>query len=170
LCRTTGGTVRRYRAAGAPGRSETSMKKEKSERAWIFLYGTFMSARVLRDHGIDCDTTHPARLNGYRLSIRPRVNLTPSPDSQVFGGLALVSHEEISSLYDGLRKDFQVIYNPYGVMAEMLDGTIKPALCFISTHMPDAAPDSTYVNELAECAREMLAPECYINHINGFNQ
>jgi len=156
--------VRQYRFI------KKKMKIEKSERAWIFLYGTFMSARILRDHRIDCDNTQPARLNGYRLSIRPRVNLTPCADTQVFGGLALLSHEEIFSLYKGLKRDFQIIYNPYGVLAEIPDGTIRPALCYISPHIPDADPDPAYVNELAECAREMLAPESYVNHIKRFNK
>jgi hypothetical protein len=69
-----------------------------------------------------------------------------------------------------LRRDYQVIYNPYGVIAEMPDGTIRPALCFISPHIPNAAPEPNYVSELAECAREMLAPESYINYIKGFDK
>jgi len=43
--------------------------------ATVFIYGTFMSSRVLKEYGIECALTLPAKLSGYRLSIRPRVNL-----------------------------------------------------------------------------------------------
>lgn len=144
------------------------MANDKQQKAWVFFYGTFMSARVLREHGIDCDQTFAAKLNGYEISIRPRVNLKPKSGSAVYGGLALVNHEALAALYDGLRRDFKLVYNPYAVMAELPDGTMRPALCFISSHVPDADPDPSYIHELAECAREMLAPESYIKLIKSY--
>lgn len=150
--------------------AQKPMKNQKHQKAWIFFYGTFMSARVLREHGIDCDQTFSAKLNGYQLSIRPRVNLRLNSESAVYGGLALVSHEEIFSLYDGLKRDFKIVYHPYAVLVEMPDGSTRPALCFISPHIPDAVADPSYVNELAQCAREMQAPENYLKHIMTFRK
>ncbi|ASC72585.1 hypothetical protein XM38_035430 [Halomicronema hongdechloris C2206] len=138
------------------------------EKTWIFFYGTFMSAQVLRQHGIDCPETYAARLSGYALSIRPRVNLTPSPESWTYGGLAFISHGEIASLYEDLKQQFGIVYHPYPVVAELSDQTMRAALCFISPNIPDAAPDGSYVDELSKCAEEMGAPKSYIDHIQSF--
>ena len=144
------------------------MTNDKQQKVWVFFYGTFMSVRVLREHGIAVDQTFAAKLNGYELSIRPRVNLKSKPGAVVYGGLAFVKHDELSALYDGLRRDFEIVYNSCAVMAELPDGTVRSALCFISPHIPDADPDPLYVQELAKCAKEMLAPEGYIKRIKDF--
>jgi len=31
---------------------------------WVFFYGTFMCARILRHHGLNCDATFPAKVAG----------------------------------------------------------------------------------------------------------
>ena len=74
-----------------------SLQLNPMHRTAVFFYGTFMSSRVLKEHGIECDLTLPAKLSGYRLSIRPRVNLHPQPDEAVYGGLAEVTHAELAS-------------------------------------------------------------------------
>lgn len=137
-------------------------------RTTVFFYGTFMSSRVLREHGIQCDQTLPAKLSGYRLSIRPRVNLHQHSDSDAYGGLAEVSHAELASLYDGLRTNLGINYHPFPVLAQLTNGTFQPALCYLSFNIPDAPPDPAYVRELAECAQELSAPESYISHIHSF--
>ena len=137
-------------------------------KVWVFFYGTFMSARVLRQHGIECNATHPARVSGYLLSIRPRVNLTQNRGSCVYGGMAFVSQNDIAALYDGLKEQFGIIYQPYPVMAELSDGSIRAALCFISSIITDDAPDNGYIDEMMICAREMHAPEIYLSHIDAF--
>ncbi len=30
------------------------------EKVWVLFYGTFMSARILREYGIECEETIPA--------------------------------------------------------------------------------------------------------------
>lgn len=145
-----------------------TIQLDPMHRTTVFFYGTFMSSRVLKEYGISCDVTVPAKLSGYRLSIRPRVNLHPQPDADAYGGLAEVTHAELASLYDGLRTTFGIHYHPFPVLAQLTNGTFQPALCYLSSDIPDAAPDPAYVRELAECARELSAPESYIRHILSF--
>ncbi|GAB5534884.1 MAG: hypothetical protein Rubg2KO_11330 [Rubricoccaceae bacterium] len=135
---------------------------------WVFFYGTFMSARVLREHGLPCESTTPARLSGYALSVRPRVNLVASSEASVYGGLAEVRHHELAMLYDGLREDLGIVYHPYPVIAEVQDPSLRSALCYIAAASPDAPPDPAYIAELALCAVEMDAPPHYIAHIESF--
>lgn len=136
-----------------------SLQLDRMHRTTVFFYGTFMSSRVLKEHGIQCDLTVPAKLSGYRLSIRPRVNLHPQPDADAYGGLAEVTHSELASLYDGLRTTFGINYHPFPVLPELANGRLGPALCYLSFDIPDAPPDPSYVQALAECAKELSAPE-----------
>jgi hypothetical protein len=138
------------------------------KKAAVFFYGTFMSARVLNEHGIACDITHPAKLNGYELSIRPRVNLRRNPDGAAYGGVAEITHADIARLYDGLREKFGITYHPFPVQVELFDGSFRPALCYISADIKDAPADPKYVDALAECAVQLQAPESYVQHIRSF--
>ncbi len=135
---------------------------------WVFFYGTFMSARILREYGVDCEVPIPARLEGYELFIRSRANLRKSESSVAYGSLAQVSHQDLALLYGDLVDTFGITYDPYPVIAELADGSSRPALTYISLDLQDAPPDPEYVGAMARCAAELEAPEAYIDHIKSF--
>ncbi len=137
-------------------------------KVWVFFYGTFMSAKILRQHGIDCKKTFPAKISGYFLVIRPRVNLERRPEATTYGGLALVEHDKLANLYREVKEKFGQSYSPYPVLAEMPDGLIRQALCYISEAFDSGTPKPSYIEEMIRCAREMNAPESYISHIKSF--
>lgn len=139
-------------------------------KVWVFFYGTYMSAKILRQYGLSCDTTYPAQVSGYTLEIQPRVNLVKNSESNSHGGLALVDHVELKNLYQNVRDTFGQTYWPYPVLAETPDGLIRQALCFISEPFSLGDPDSSYIDEMKECAKEMHAPESYILHIESFRK
>ena len=141
---------------------------DSESRVWVFFYGTFMSAAVLGEHGVHPERVHAARLTGYELSIRPRVNLARSDRSSAFGSLALVKHRELESLYAKLRLEFGLVYDPQPVLVEALDGGTRPALCYVTETMPPAAADPAYVRELAACVRSLGLPEWYATHVESF--
>ncbi len=140
------------------------------EHVWVFFYGTFMRAKILREYGINCEVTIPVKLNGYELSIRPRVNLKKNESCVSYGGLTHISHQDISRLYSDLSDKFGITYYPYPVTVELADGSLKPVLCYISFDIRDSLADPDYVNELARCATELEAPKAYIGHIKSFLQ
>jgi len=135
---------------------------------WVFFYGTFMNRNVLIDHGITPTSIVPARLTGFELYIRPRVNLLPSDRSCVYGAIASVTHEELSRLYSHLEEVFGVQYSPQPVIADTLDGFFRPVLCFIAQHMTESPPVREYVTELAECVRLAGLPEWYAEFVEAF--
>lgn len=137
-------------------------------KVWVFFYGTFMSAKILRQHGLYCGKSYPAKVSGYSLTIRPRVNLLKRSESTSYGGLALVEHSELASLYQRIQETFGHVYSPYPVLAEMPDGVFRQALCFISEEFNSGDPDPSYIDEMIQCANEMEAPESYIAHIESF--
>jgi len=128
---------------------------------WVFFYGTFMNRDVLINHGITPTSMVPARLNGFELYIRPRVNLMTSDRSCVYGVVAAVTYEELKKLYSHLEEAFGVKYSPQPVLADTLDGNFRPVLCFIAQHMSESPPAREYVTQLAECVREAGLPEWY---------
>ena len=138
------------------------------KRVRIFFYGTFMSRAVLAEHGIDVPTVMPAKLSGYQLTIRPRANLIKDDRSCSYGSIAALTHEQISTLYRNLDDQFGLKYLPEAVIAESLDGTFRPVLCYIAPEMDDSAPPREYVKQLASCVRELGLPEWYAAYVESF--
>jgi hypothetical protein len=55
------------------------------------------------------------------------------------------------------------------VLAETLDGALRPALCYLAPEMSDAPADPTYVRQLAECVRALGLPEWYALRVESFS-
>jgi hypothetical protein len=137
-------------------------------RVWVFFYGTFMSPGVLNEYGVTPGRIVPARLNGFELSIRPRGNLVRSDRSCAYGVIAEVTHEDLDRLYSDLETRLGLKYLPEPVLAEALDGTVRPVLCYIAPHMEDGQATSEYVGQLAEAVRSANLPEWYAEFIESF--
>lgn len=138
------------------------------ERVWIFFYGTFMSPRVLAEQGVSAGVVVPARLNGYALTICPRVNLARSDRSCVYGALAALTHTDLSTIYSNLEERFGLTYLPEAVVAETLDGSLRPALCYLAPHMIEGDAEPAYIHQLAECVRELGLPDWYADFVESF--
>lgn len=110
----------------------------------------------------------PAKLNGFRLTIRPRVNLMRDERACVYGSVVAIPPEAIANLYARLEVGFGIKYLPQAVIAEGLDGTLWPALCYIAPFMCDDAPEDSYVQQLAECVRGLGHPEWYAAYIESY--
>lgn len=141
---------------------------ETQRRISVFFYGTFMSPRVLGEFGVVPAEVLPARLSGFELRVCPRVDVRPAERSSVYGALASITHEEAARLYTHLEESFGLKYLPEPVLAETLDGAYRPALCYTAPHMDDAPADQAYINQLADCVRELGLPEWYAAHVESF--
>jgi Gamma-glutamyl cyclotransferase, AIG2-like len=136
-------------------------------QVWVFFYGTIMNPVVMKDFGVLVDKAYPAILSGFDITIRPRPNLVRSKSSSVFGSIVNVSHHDLITIYSGLEKNFGIKYLPEAVLPATLDGTLRPALCYIVPNMADAAPDPRFVKQLAQCVRTMGHPEWYAKHVEA---
>ncbi|MBV9209349.1 MAG: gamma-glutamylcyclotransferase [Acidobacteria bacterium] len=134
-------------------------------RVRVFFYGTFMNPSVLAEYGIPETEVVPAKLKGFKLSIRPRANLERDDRSIVYGSIARLTHAELSNLYTHLEEHFKLKYLPEAVLAETFDGAFAPALCYIAPHIEDAAPDTDYVKHLAADVRAIGLPEWYAEFV-----
>lgn len=143
--------------------------KTAATRVWVFFYGTFMSPGVLADYGVIPGEVVPAKVSGFELSIRPRANLAPAGRSSVYGALASLTHEDLANIYTNLEKNFGLKYLPEAVLAETLEGLLRPALCYLMPQMSASPPDPSYVAQLAACVRTMGLPEWYAQYVESLS-
>ena len=136
---------------------------------WTFFYGTTMNPAVMKDFGVTVTDVFAAKLPGFDLVIRPRPNLIRSDRAVVFGSLMAVTHDDLTTIYSGLEKNFGIKYLPEAVLATTQDGFVLPALCYTVPHLPDSAPDPAFVKQLAQCVRSMGHPEWYAAHVESFS-
>ena len=80
-----------------------------------------------------------------------------------------VTHDDLTTIYSGLEKNFGIKYVPEAVLATTRDGFVLPALCYIVPHLPDSAPDPAFVKQLAQCVRSMGHPEWYAAHVESLS-
>jgi hypothetical protein len=80
-----------------------------------------------------------------------------------------VTHDDLTTLYSGLEKNFGIKYLPEAVLATARDGFVLPALCYLVPQLPDSAPDPAFVKQLAHCVRSMGHPEWYAAHVESFS-
>jgi|GEM_PF-5042351 len=92
-----------------------------------------MNPTVMKDFGVTVTDAVPAKLPGFDLVVRPRSNLVPSDRVVAFGALMSVTHDDLTTIYSGLEKDFGLKYVPRAVLMITRDGFILPALCYDET-------------------------------------
>jgi hypothetical protein len=136
---------------------------------WVFFYGTIMNPAVMKDFGVTVTDVYPAKLSGFELVVRPRPNLVRSDRGVVFGSLIAVTHDDLTTIYSGLEKNFGIKYLPEAVLATTREGFVLPALCYMVPHLPDSAPDPAFVKQLAQCVRSMGHPEWYAARVESFS-
>ena len=136
----------------------------------VFFYGTFMNPAVLAAHGVTAKNVLAARVAGFEIYIRPRVNLVSREGACVYGSVVSVMHEDLDKIYLALEEKFGLRYLPEAVLAEAMEGFPKtePALCYIAPRMTASPPHPEYVKELAECVRLLNLPESYARTIESF--
>jgi len=92
-----------------------------------FFYGLFMDLEILREGGVAPINPRRAYVDDFALRIGQRATLLPSAGARAYGMLFALTHAELDRLYaaPGLEQ-----YRPEAVLAQPLEGTPTPALCY----------------------------------------
>jgi hypothetical protein len=92
-----------------------------------FFYGLFMDHEILRETGVEPINPRRAYVEEFALRIGQRATLIPSPGGRAYGMLFALKHSELDRLYaaPGLEQ-----YRPEAILAQPLEGTPTPALCY----------------------------------------
>ena len=93
----------------------------------VFFYGLFMDADALRANGYHPIDVRQACVAGMALQIGRRATLVPDPAKCVHGFVIGLSHAEVDRLY---AEPSVAAYRPEAVMAQLVDRSCIPALCF----------------------------------------
>ncbi|MFN0151759.1 MAG: gamma-glutamylcyclotransferase family protein [bacterium] len=129
-------------------------------RVDVFFYGLFMDHEVLRGAGVAPIDPRRAYLDGFALHIGQRATLVASTGSRAYGMLFALTHHELERLYaaPGLEQ-----YRPEAVLAQPLEGTLTPALCYNLRDAP--RPDERnpeYATRLVSALSKLGFPEEYV--------
>ena len=132
-----------------------------------FFYGSYMNVDVLREVNLVPETWEVARLSGFDIDIRPRANLVRSDRYAVYGVVAPVSHPELARLYAHAHDVLGESYLPEAVIVEV-DGSFRPALCYIATSMVPRPAADDYVDRVVRPARRFGFPAWYVDRLETF--
>ena len=137
-------------------------------KVWVFFYGSYMNPDVLREVDIEPGKLEPARLSGFDIVIAPRANLLRSDQYVVYGVCAQATHEELDRLYAHARNVLGEVYLPELVIAELLDASLRAALCYICPEMSPRPADREYVDRILAPAERFGFPLWYVERIRSF--
>lgn len=132
---------------------------------WVFFYGSFINREVLAQVEYAPRDVEVARLHGYDISIAPLATLVPADGRTVYGILALATHAELGRLY---TQEWVGDYLPHPVAVERLDGSLRPALCYIKPRQAPHPPANDYLDRIVGPARELGFPDWYLERLESF--
>ena len=131
---------------------------------WGFFYGGLINPAVMERVGMAPSRREVATLSGFDLRIAPYVDLVRSPGQTVFGLLMEVTQGELQRTYAQLKAS----YFPEAVLAQTLDGRLRPALCYLAAAMPPGQAEAAHVEALAAPAEQLGFPDWYLAKIRSF--
>jgi hypothetical protein len=134
-------------------------------KVWTFFYGSYINFDVLKEVELEPTEWEVARLHGFDINIKPRANLVRSEADTVYGILATATQGELSRLYAHAEDVLGETYLPEAVLAETLNGTWRPALCYMSPHMKPRSADPAYVERILAPARRYGFPSWYLDRL-----
>jgi purine nucleoside phosphorylase len=135
---------------------------------WVFFYGSYINMDVLREAQYSPARCEVARLAGFDICIRPRANLFRSTQHCVYGILATGAHAELSRLYAHAKDVLGETYLPEAVLAETLEGSWKPALCYVCPAMVPRPATNDYIDRIVTPARKYGFPTWYLERLESF--
>jgi hypothetical protein len=129
----------------------------------VFFYGLFMDADALRANGFHPVDARPACVPGMALQIGRRATLVADPAKCVYGFVTGLSHQEVEKLY---AEPSVAAYRPEAVIAQLMDRSCIPALCFNlppSDEAVEANPE--YAEKLRAVVSRLGLPADYASNI-----
>ena|SRR2546425_7387636 len=130
----------------------------------VFLYGSFMSPRVLRDNGLTHEIApmEVAMLEGFDIAFSPSATIVPSANGVVYGVIAELTREELNVLYS---PDWLKDYKATPVTVKRKNGQGVAATCYIAPSHPNMPPKPEYVARVIETAVAHGFPSSYVEQM-----
>jgi hypothetical protein len=136
----------------------------RERRVDAFFYGLFMDLEILREAGVAPINPRRAYVDHFALRIGQRATLLPSAGARAYGMLVSLTHPELDRLYatPGLEH-----YRPEAVLAQPLQGTPTPALCYNLREAPEPHErNPEYAARLQRALRKLEFPPEYVASVS----
>ncbi len=135
----------------------------------VFLYGSFMSPRVLRNSGLtrELPPMEVATLEAFDIALSPSATLVPSTSDSVYGVIAELTPAELDRLY---APDWLKDYKPRSVIVKTKNGQEVAVTCYIASPLSNATPKPDYVALLIHTAKAYGFPSRYIERLRKAGQ
>ena len=133
-------------------------------RVDAFFYGLFMDLEILREAGVAPINPRRAYVDHFALRIGQRATLLPSAGVRAYGMLVSLTHPELDRLYaaPGLEH-----YRPEAVLAQPLQGTPTPALCYNLREAPEPHErNPEYAARLQQALHKLEFPPEYVASVS----
>ena len=131
----------------------------------VFFYGSFIRPDVMARAGFVPDRIEVARLSGFDIHLCPHACITRSAQHSIYGIMVKATHEELNRMYSA---DGVGVFLPEAVLVEALDGTLRPAMCYIPPAPANEPPDLDYLEKLLVAARGHGFPVWYLERLEAF--
>ncbi len=130
----------------------------------VFLYGSFMSLQVLRNHGLTREIAplEVATLEGFDIALSPSATLVPSTKDMVYGVIAELTQEELDLLY---TRDWLKDYRARPIIVKRRNGQEVAATCYIAPPHPNSPTKPDYVAQLIETSTAYSFPSWYVERL-----
>ena len=133
-------------------------------RIHTFFYGLFMDITILREGGVAPVNPRRAYVDDFALRIGQRATLLPSAGGRAYGMLFALTHAELERLYTapGLEQ-----YRPEAILAQPLEGTPAPALCYNLREAPQPHErNPEYAARLQRALSKLDFPQEYVASVS----
>ena len=137
-------------------------------KVWTFFYGSYLNLALLKEVDLVPEQYEVVRLPGFDIQIRPLANLIRAPQHCVYGIVATATHEELKRLCAHAENVLGGTYLPEAVLIERLDGSWRPALCYIAPALDLRPAAREYVDRIVGPARAYGFPAWYIERLESF--
>ena len=133
----------------------------------VFFYGLFMDIALLQQRGPAPHHPQVARLDSYDLDVRERATVIRNPAARVYGIVAELINEDLSTLYadPSVRE-----YRPEAVVVTLADAHQVPAWCYTLPQVTGARRNTAYAVRLVEVAKTLAFPEDYLERLRRLAQ
>ena len=129
-----------------------------------FFYGLFIDHDILQEGGVAPVNPRRAYVDGFALRIGQRATLLPLAGARAYGMVFALTHAELERLYaaPGLEQ-----YRPEAVLAQPLEGTAAPALCYNLREAPSPHErNPEYVARLQRALSKLDFPQEYVASVS----
>jgi len=122
----------------------------------VFFYGLYMDEKILKSKNVEPRNKRVAFANDYKLRIGNMATLLREKDSQAYGLVYSLTHDEIDILY---KKSGLTDYISESILVELDDGSKIATLCCILLNPPaNNESNLEYFKKLKDCMKFYKLP------------